>query len=268
VLVYNDIVIDLEANGVSPGQLCEQIITRFYSDFVTEGESVVDGGAHVGRHALELSKLVGSTGTVFAFEPVAEIMLRLLAKVKKTNSKNIVLFTFALSDVNKVVEFSYAKGAPAFSGLKERVYPQNVVVDVDKRLVAAVRLEELIPARNRITFIKLDLEGGEYPAMKGARRILENDRPVIVFENGRQRAAETYGYTKAGFFAFFNGIEYGLFTIDGQPFGPDRWRTYPFPFYFWAVPLERADVIGDLEGWMAKGLEDIAGAGSVTAKAR
>jgi FkbM family methyltransferase len=267
VLIYNDIVVDLKAKGVSPGQLCEQIITRFYSEFVKEGESVIDGGAHVGRHSLPLSKLVGSTGTVFAIEPVAEIMLRLVGNVKKANAENIVLLSFALSDENKVVEFSYAKGAPAFSGIKERVYPRNVVPDVDKRVVPAIRLEALIPPRHRITFIKLDLEGGEYPAMKGARRILENDRPVIVFENGRQRAAETYGYTKAGFFDFFRKIEYGLFSIDGQPFSPDKWKAFPFPFYFWAIPLERTDVIGGLEGWMAKGLEDIVNADPDAAKA-
>jgi hypothetical protein len=101
------------------------------------------------------------------------------------------------------------------------------------------RLEDAIPAGDvaRLSFIKLDLEGAEFTVLSGgAARLLERQRPLIVFENARAAAARLYGYTEADFFGFFGRLGYKLFNLLGVPFGPDQW-TGPFaPPYLIAHP--------------------------------
>lgn len=45
-----------------------------------------------------------------------------------------------------------------------------------------VPLDALLYETSRVAVLKIDAQGSEYPAMLGARRLLERDRPVVVYE--------------------------------------------------------------------------------------
>ena len=55
---------------------------------------------------------------------------------------------------------------------------------------------KLIPAGQPIAFMKIDLEGGEYHAIKGAVSTIRRWHPVIVFE-ASSRSTGQYGVTAA-----------------------------------------------------------------------
>ncbi len=87
-----------------------------------------------------------------------------------------------------------------------------------------------------MSFIKSDVECGDFHVIQGAKRILRECRPIVIFESGRQYAADMYGYTMSDFFKFFNELDYSLFTFTGEQFDETTWNN-PVNFWeTWAVP--------------------------------
>src|SRR5206468_3625471 len=80
-------------------------------------------------------------------------------------------------------------------------------------------------------------------------RILRNDRPVIIFENGQQASANFYDYTSEEFFEFFARHGYRLSDLLGAEFYAELWNRIVLPWYLIAVPEERpwADIQAVIE---------------------
>lgn len=53
-------------------------------------------------------------------------------------------------------------------------------------LVPTITLDSLLKRLSPPTFIKIDVEGAEAEVLKGSRRILEEIRPVIYIETGKE----------------------------------------------------------------------------------
>ena len=100
----------------------------------------------------------------------------------------------------------------------------------------------MIPESQRLSFIKTDAEGADFYILKGATRILENDRPVVAFECGRINSfpAASYGYEESEFNQFFDSMEYVLYDIAGLKYDPEFWNK-PTLNDLVAIPLESED---------------------------
>lgn len=66
--------------------------------------------------------------------------------------------------------------------------------------VPIATLDQVIAPGQRIAFMKIDIEGGEYHAIKGAVNTIRRCQPVIVFEAGSKSTGQ-YGVTS---FELFN----------------------------------------------------------------
>jgi len=115
----------------------------------------------------------------YAFEPLPDYARKLKIKY----SKNAFVYDFALSDIQKEVEYNYVISNPEYSGLKKRTYrSQNEEIKIIK--VRTEMLDNLIPEKTKIDFIKIDVEGAEYFVLKGAINTIKRNKPIIVFEFG------------------------------------------------------------------------------------
>lgn len=90
-------------------------------------------------------------------------------------------------------------------------------------------------------FIKLDLEGGEFDAFRGASRTLERDRPLLVFESARKPAADAYGYDVDAWFAIFENAGYDLWDILGRRFSRAAFEMTIAPWYLVGLPADSAE---------------------------
>jgi len=212
----------------------ETILEGVYSEYVRPGDVCVDGGAHRGRHTLPLAKLVGGAGKVVACEPIPHLAEFLRREIQPQCGDIIDVRQIALGKQSEDVQFQIAKNYPAYSGLRKRNYPGDT--DIETVMVRCQTLDELLKGFSAPRFIKLDLEGGEFDAIRGASRTLKTHRPMVGFEFGRQAAADRYGYTKEDVFKFFQNHHYLVIDAFGEIFGEELWQALPFPFYFFAVP--------------------------------
>jgi len=60
--------------------------------------------------------------------------------------------------------------------------------------------------------IKIDIEGAELLALRGAQRTIERDRPVIFYEEN-ESAYQAFGYTVADVRGFLKAFGYRLYLM-------------------------------------------------------
>ncbi len=77
-------------------------------------------------------------------------------------------------------------------------------------------IDALLPAAEKVSFIKLDLEGGEFKALKGARSLIARNSPLIIFEHGGQVSAEFSNDSLDDYQAFWAAHGYRLFDLFGR----------------------------------------------------
>ncbi len=136
------------------------------------GDAVIDAGACVGDTALAFAAAVGPAGHVYSFDPMQAHIDIFTANMALNPhlALRVELVRAALDDSSgKAVNFADmgAASRPMQSG-GERA----VTVSIDD-FVAQRALE-------RVDFIKMDIEGGELPALLGAARTIKRFRPTLA----------------------------------------------------------------------------------------
>jgi FkbM family methyltransferase len=230
----------VRANSSDMGDMFERITQSFYTNIVRPGDTVIDGGAHTGRHTIPLARVVGPDGLVIAVEPlatVAETLRLLLARFRF--DRRVRLLGEALSSEPGRRDFFVVNNMPEFSGLKNRTYvdfvPDHTKVQVEVTTIDS--LVQTVRTPGAVSFIKLDLEGAEFRALQGAEQTLITHQPCCVFENGLESSAD--GYSADEFFGYLGRIDYELYDILGSPVDETRWNQSG-PWYFVAMPRARS----------------------------
>jgi FkbM family methyltransferase len=178
---------------------------------------------------------------VYAFEPIPKVyeQLTLLYQNNKIAYNNVQVFNIALTNhvksKNSSVCFHHVPASDGFSGIMLRPDIENLKLKFDKIYVRCDALDNIISNNAIIKFIKIDTEGGDFDVLRGSERILATSNPVVVFESGRQFAADMYGYTKSDFFQFFKRLDYELFLYTGKKYTEDMWDSPYFYWETWAV---------------------------------
>lgn len=154
--------------------------------FIKQNHNCIDVGCHKGE-ILDLILKYSPEGKHYAFEPIPYLFEHL--KIKYAHQTT--LYPYALSDKSGSTTFNLVKNAPAYSGIQKRKYaiknPEIEEINVELKT-----LDELIPADEKIHFIKIDVEGGEFGVLNGAKSLLERNKPIILFECGKG-ASDYYG---------------------------------------------------------------------------
>lgn len=138
---------------------------------VNEGDIVLDCGANSSKSGYEnctyFASRCGHKGKVYAFEPVFEIYKELLEDIK--DYANIIPINKGVSNENKIAYFeNFAGGSRA----KENGNIKVVLLKIDDFI------EELnVP---EVNFIKMDIEGEEVNALKGAEKTIRKFKPKLA----------------------------------------------------------------------------------------
>jgi FkbM family methyltransferase len=141
--------------------------------------TVVDAGANIGIVTEQLCRAVGSRGMVHAVEPLPANARRLQELKSDNRLDQLAIWECALSDTAGTADLrtQVANGVTsAHASLTASWIAEGTVG------VATRPLDELVPESQRVSFIKLDVEGAESPTLEGAERIMTYDRPLVYCE--------------------------------------------------------------------------------------
>lgn len=220
----------------------EALLENFYNQLDLDGTTVIDVGAHVGRHAIPLARKVGIEGVVHAFEPIPLVRQQLTVNLTESDINNVIVYPFALSNVTRISKFNFVPNLPQESGLKARHLYNSMPEPALILTVPTYRLDDLICPENSVSFIKIDIEGGELDMLRGSKQLIQRTRPIVSFECG---SASFLGYheTPGEIFDIFNERQYLIFSILGKKIkNIQEFVDASYAQNFWdylAIPLEK-----------------------------
>ncbi len=194
---------------------------RLVRALVRPGMTVFDVGAHHGKYTKLFGLLAGDAGRVFAFEPTPESADRLQSMVDRealdntTLTRAVVHETVGTANLHRFPERYSSWNGLGQPSMEDPEDPSKLVALVDSVEVPAVTLDAFCAARqiDRIDYLKLDVEGAEIIALRGAAGLLRRQAiGHLQFEVSR-KMLEGLG-TKAGeVFAYLASFGYECHAI-------------------------------------------------------
>lgn len=156
----------------------EQDVEIMMQKYLKKNQCFVDVGAHIGYFSLFASLLVSKKGQVYSFEPTPSTFKILKKNCKR--KKNITLFNKGVYSCNKEAFFKdFGIRYSAFNTINEDRIGKSV--KSKKIKIKLISLDKFFKNR-KIDFIKIDAENSEYEIIKGAKSIIEKDRPILCLE--------------------------------------------------------------------------------------
>lgn len=188
---------------------------RIVRRLVAPGDHVVDAGANIGYISLLLSRIVGPQGVVHSFEPVPATFELLANNLRVLGLANVRARQAAVSDAPGRARMT----TPEYADGGENLYESRLVEGSEAGTceVEVVRLDAALGQdARRVTFVKVDVEGHELAALRGAAGLLEAAPALLVEVSGDPDAA---GSAAAALFDLLASRGYSPFRMkDGRLF--------------------------------------------------
>lgn len=227
------------------GAAIEEVIAEVYRALAEDWPApliVVDGGANVGYHTKRMAN-VPNISKVIAIEANPQTYeSHVRANTNAPHFAKVSLVQAAIQDdpFATSIKFTMSLSHPGRSGINPIMALNDKTTTFEEPIVvAATTIDKLTAGQGKCGFIKLDLEGTEFAALRGARQTLLRDTPVCVFENGGQAPA-LGGYTLEDFIAYIRSVGMTLMTVYGDEFSVRNARDF---WYAWAVPTNRFEEV-------------------------
>ena len=224
----------------------------FLQQFVSEGDTVIDGGANIGSHTLAFARQVGATGRIVSIEASAEVAHLLRANVEANHLDHVTVLNVALGSDTEVYVPRINPGARFNVGslqIAERAAFQNYVktttldgLDVDQ-----------------VALVKLDLEGSELVALRSATELLRRAQPAVFCEFNlldegirliqfmEEQGYKSYFVSAAAFNPVnFNGSDVNMFGVAREAGLLFLWRERPVPRQTSRVSVKALQSLADV----------------------
>lgn len=195
----------------------QPIISEILGKYLKKGDIFIDCGANIGYFSMIAAGFVGEEGQVHSFEPVPEYFQKLEALSKMNSQYKIVVNQFALGEKEELSKI-YIEG---FSGIGNNTFFPVFLEGVGNKAVEVpiCRLDKYIKEKKieNIKLIKIDVEGFEFPVLKGLKNyFLECKKtglfPLIICEIC-PKACSIQGYKLKDLFDYMKEFSYYPFEV-------------------------------------------------------
>lgn len=164
--VPNEIAYTYTAQAIINGDVHEKTTIEYIKSI---GGNIIHGGAGFGDFLPALNNC-----NIFTFEPNQLMYHAALETVQLNNLTNVTIYPYAIGD------YDGDNTLKIIDELGQEMGPRSEIGD--GIIIKQVKLDTIIPKTTKIDLIHLDLEGYEFEALLGAKKIIERDKPIIVLE--------------------------------------------------------------------------------------
>ncbi len=157
-------------------------ILDYMADYVRPNTAVLDIGANIGIYAIPIA-VAFSGVTVHAFEPNNVAVKRLSENSRLNNLKNLKIHSCAVSDRTGESNFYQFDEVTSLSSLScdaAEIHGKPAVCKVKVETVDHFLMDN---PEQKVSLIKIDVQGSELEVLRGARGVIERNQPVILFEH-------------------------------------------------------------------------------------
>jgi FkbM family methyltransferase len=188
----------------------------------TNNKVFYDIGANYGYYCLKFSP---HASHIYALEPTSQASHILLKNIQKNNLENVTFYKLGLSDKPGSMNINLYSSSGSNSLFSRELSTDNLVKLVGQEVVNLVSLDDLIRDKklNPPDLIKIDIEGGELYALKGAREAIKKYQPALVIEYS-ELIFKDAGYSRSDLLAELMENDYVIFGLPAQF---DDFNVYP-----------------------------------------
>jgi FkbM family methyltransferase len=161
----------------------EPKLREIFRAVLRPGSIAIDVGANIGWHTLLMAQLVDTKGRVLAVEANPSVRRCLQQNIDLNRFRQVDIIPFALADAEGTVVFHGPSADDPDSG------NGYVISDGAERCAATIavearRLDQVVSSSgiDRLDLIKIDVEGFEWPVLRGGEQTISDLRQHIVFE--------------------------------------------------------------------------------------
>jgi FkbM family methyltransferase len=180
---------------------------RLLASQLSRGNVVVDAGANIGVYSRFLSKCVGPTGFVHSFEPSPENFARLQAGVA----------AYANVYANQMAVGDRTGDALLYVSDELNVDHRSYATEKDQRRSVPMRmiaLDDYLKPGERVDLLKLDIQGSELHALRGALRILTENPSIKLLLEFWPYGLRSAGVSARELVTFLKQHGFALYRID------------------------------------------------------
>lgn len=171
----------------------EPYISSWIAARLTPGDTYWDIGAHAGYHTLQGARAVGLHGRVLAVEPEASVCRSLREQLSLNAITNVTVVEAAVSDMVGSAHLVVPEPDDTRSSMLEEVGTTAAAGGHAVRThVMTTTLDELAERYPPAHLVKMDIEGAEAAALRGAGRLWEGKhrpRCILLSYHGREIGA-------------------------------------------------------------------------------
>lgn len=226
------VVIDLEGTGPeehifklirTQGRFYESDLLDHLAEVGPRGGVYVDVGANIGNHSVFFGRFLADE--VVSIEPSPDLLLLLERNLRANEVRRWTTLPAAIGARPGAGQLVARQGYEGNAGARRVVAAESpllgsaVEVDTLDRLLAELGSE----TKDRVRLVKLDIEGMELEALRGAVQLLDHQRPDVVVE----AAAESDHAGVGSFLASYGYREVARFCSTPTYHFADPSRSWP-----------------------------------------
>jgi len=191
---------------------------QFARSRIRPGDNVLDVGANIGYFAMLMARWVGERGSVVAFEPVPENVALLERSIDENSfGGRVRVVRAALADevgearlLTVPARYGFNSGGAHLWAEEDPVPEHHSVIPVPRARLDSFDL------RRPISFVKMDIEGAEGLALRGASELLSADRPTVLLEINPELLRKVSGETPAALIRRMQALGFECRRLEGE----------------------------------------------------
>jgi len=192
----------------------EKETTEYFLENIPKKGVVLDIGANIGYFTLLFASLVGKEGKVFSFEPEQSNFSILKKNIQTNNFQNVKIENVAVTNYTGKTELYLSEKAAGH----HRIYKSNNVSS-NHISVRTINLDEYLketPFFERISFVKLDVEGSEFGAIKGMEKILLQNKKIELVVEFSPKQIRDYGSEPIDQLNYLKALGFNFYAIGSK----------------------------------------------------
>lgn len=220
----------------------------YLNSLLKQGMTFIDVGANSGIYSLFSAYKIQSRGLVLSFEPSQREFSKLKTNILINSFKNIKSFRLAISDsiaqTKLLIANDFHAGHNTFGNF---VYKDTGLVGTET--VDTITLDQILEQEKltRVDVIKLDIEGSELKALRGAEKTIQQFNPIFLIEI-LDSILKNCGTNAEEVWDFLSKRDYLIFTYD--LYTGDLFRIYEYSpskyTDFLAIPKTKLHILQTL----------------------
>ncbi|MDF5714040.1 MAG: FkbM family methyltransferase, partial [Rhizonema sp. NSF051] len=181
---------------------------NFLLRYLRDEDSFLDVGANVGVYTLIAATII-KNGSIYSFEALPKNFARLEENLKINQFEQVKPYAIAVSDMIGTTALNLAEG-DSMPFITSTATDNTITVPTDT-------LDNLFQNHSlaNLTLAKMDIEGAEILAIKGATYMLKQQRPYVWILEIND-AVNNFGHQKQDVVDLLQDYGYGLYRYDAD----------------------------------------------------